>query len=93
MNVLKKLNERRRLNKSWRKELRKIETSIARILSKDSRKNSFFDEYLISNIIKDDLSNDKNTIEIHSIAAILFNILSRQKNVEIFVVFIKDLQI
>jgi hypothetical protein len=34
-----------------------------------------------------------NVVKIHSIAAASFNILSRQKNVEIFVVFKKDLDI
>ncbi len=39
----KRLNERR-LNESWKKELRKIEISATKILLKRSRKNSFFDD-------------------------------------------------
>jgi hypothetical protein len=65
----------------------------ARILSKKSRKNSFLDEISISKTtIENDLSDD-DMIEIHSIAIAFFNILSRQKNVEIFVVSMKDLKI
>jgi predicted GH43/DUF377 family glycosyl hydrolase len=39
-----KLIERRRINKSWRKELRKIKTSSSRILRKKLKINSFYDE-------------------------------------------------
>jgi hypothetical protein len=54
----KRLNERRRIDESWRKKLRKVEISTARILSRESRKNSFFDEISISKItIEDDTSN------------------------------------
>jgi hypothetical protein len=64
-----------------------------RILSKKSKKNSFFDEISISKTtIEDDSSND-DIIEIHSIAIASFNILSRQKNVEIFAVSMKNLKI
>ncbi len=38
----KKLNERR-MNESWRKELKKIKTSFSRILRKESKINSFYD--------------------------------------------------
>jgi hypothetical protein len=71
--------------------LRKIETSSSRILKKESKINSFYDE--ISSKFEDESLNEENTIEIHSIAAASFNILFRQKNVEIFVVFMKNLKI
>jgi hypothetical protein len=80
-----------RINKSWRKELRKIKTSSSRILRKESKINSFYDE--ISSSFENELINEENTIEIHLIAAVSFNILSRQKDVEIFVVFVKNLKI
>jgi hypothetical protein len=91
----KKLIQRWRINESWRKELRKIEISTARILSKESRKTSFFEnEYSIQRENhEDELSDEENAIEIHSIAIALFNILSRQKDVEIFAVFMKNLKI
>jgi hypothetical protein len=90
----KRLNERRRIDESWRKKLRKVEISTARILFRESRKNSFFDEISISKItIEDDTSNEEDIIEIYSIAIASFNILSRQKDVKIFVVFMKDLEI
>jgi hypothetical protein len=75
--------------------LRKIEISAARILSKESRKISFFkNKYSIQREnYEDELSNEENAIEIYSITIALFNILSRQKNVEIFVVFMKNLKI
>jgi hypothetical protein len=64
-----------------------------RILFKRSRKNSFLDEISISKTtIEDDLSDD-DIIEIHLIAIAFFNILSRQKNVEIFAVSMKNLKI
>jgi hypothetical protein len=64
-----------------------------RILFKKSRKNSFFNEIsILKTIIENDSSND-NIIEIHSIAIASFNILSRQKNVEIFAVSMKNLKI
>ncbi len=43
--------------------------------------------------MKNELSNEENIIEIHLIIIVLFNTLFRQKNVEIFVVFMKDLKI
>jgi hypothetical protein len=94
-----RLNERskrlieRRMNESWRKKLKKIETSSSRILKKKSKINLFYDE--ISSKHEDEYLNDesKSTIEIHSIAVISFNTLFRQKNVEIFVVFMKNLKI
>ncbi len=88
----KRLNERR-LNESWRRKLKKIETSSFRILKKRSKINSFYDE--ISSKYEDEyLKNEsKSAIEIHSIAAASFNILSRQKDVEIFAVFMKNLKI
>jgi hypothetical protein len=75
--------------------LRKIEISAARILSKESKKISFFEnEYSIQREnYEDELSNEESAIEIHSIAIALFNTLSRQKDVKIFVVFMKDLKI
>jgi hypothetical protein len=54
-------------------------------LSKESIKNSFFDE--------NDSFETNNVLKIHFIAIVSFNILSRQKNVKIFVVFMKDLDI
>jgi hypothetical protein len=38
------MNERRRIDELWRKKLRKIETSAFRILRKESKINSFYDE-------------------------------------------------
>ncbi len=91
----KKLIQRRRINESWRKELKKIEILATRILSKESRKISFFEnEYSIQREnYEDELSDEENAIEIHLIAIASFNTLSRQKDVKIFVVFIKDLKI
>ncbi len=87
----KKLMKRRRLNESWRKELKKIETSSSRILKKESRINLFYDE-ILSNF-ENESSDEENIIEIHSIAAASFNILSRQKDVKIFAVSMKNLKI
>jgi hypothetical protein len=55
--------------------------------------NSFYDE--ISLKCDDEYLDDEleSAIEIHSIAAASFNILSRQKNVKIFAVFMKNLKI
>jgi hypothetical protein len=94
-----RLNERfkrlikRRMNESWRKKLKKIETSSSRILKKKFKINSFYDE--ISSKCEDEYLNDESesAIKIHSIAVASFNTLSRQKNVEIFVVFMKNLKI
>jgi hypothetical protein len=63
--------------------------------SKKSKKISFFEnDYSIQKKNdENELLNDENIIEIHSIAVASFNILSRQKNVKIFVVFMKDLKI
>jgi hypothetical protein len=89
----KRLIKRRRMNESWRKKLKKIETSSPRILRKKSKINSFYDE--ISSKYRDEYLNDKSesAIEIHSIAVASFNILFHQKDVEIFVVFMKNLKI
>jgi hypothetical protein len=53
--------------------------------------NLFYDE--ISSKLYEKSTDEESTIEIHSIAVALFNILSRQKDVEIFVVFMKNLKI
>jgi hypothetical protein len=93
----KRLNERfkrlieRRTNELWRKKLKKIETSSSRILKKKSKINLFYDE--ISPKYEDLNDESESAIEIHSIAIVSFNTLCRQKNVEIFVVFIKNLKI
>ncbi len=89
----RRLNEHRRVNESWRKELKKIEISSSKILKKESKMNSFYDE--ISLKCDDEYLDDelKSAIEIHSIAAASFNILSRQKDVKIFAVFMKNLKI
>jgi hypothetical protein len=83
----------RQMNESWRKKLKKIKTSSSRILKKKSKINFFYDE--ISSKSEDECLSDesKSAIEIHSIAVVSFNTLSRQKNVEIFVVFMKNLKI
>jgi hypothetical protein len=60
-------------------------------LKKESKINSFYDE--ISSKFEDELSNEKSIVEIHSIATASFNILFRQKDVKIFVVFMKNLKI
>jgi hypothetical protein len=60
-------------------------------LKKESRINSFYDE--ISSEYEDELVDEESIIEIHSIAVASFNILSRQKNVKIFVVSMKNLEI
>jgi hypothetical protein len=64
----RKLNERRRIDESWRKKLKKIEISAARILSKESRKNSFFEnDYSIQKKnLENESSNEESIIEIHS---------------------------
>jgi hypothetical protein len=78
---------------SHEKKKKKIETSFSRILRKELKMNSFYDE--ISQRHDDDYLEDesKSVIEIHSIAVVSFNILFRQKNVKIFVVFMKNLKI
>jgi hypothetical protein len=92
-----KLSERskwlieRRMNESWRKKLKKIETSSSRILKKASKINSFYDE--ISSKCENESANEENTIEIHLITVVSFNTLFRQKDVKIFAVFMKDLKI
>jgi hypothetical protein len=53
--------------------------------------NPFYDE--ISSKFHDESTNEESTIEIHSIAVASFNILSRQKDVKIFAVFMKNLKI
>ncbi len=53
--------------------------------------NFFYDE--ISSKFHEKSTNAKSIIEIHFIAVASFNILSRQKDVKIFVVFEKDLKI
>jgi hypothetical protein len=53
--------------------------------------NSFYDE--IPSKFHEKSEDEESTIEIHSIAAASFNILSRQKDVKIFVVFMKNLEI
>ncbi len=75
--------------------MKKIETSAARILSKESRKNSFFEnDYSIQKKnFENELSNEESVIEIYFITVVSFNILSRQKNVKIFAVFMKNLEI
>jgi hypothetical protein len=87
----KRLNERRRINESWRRKLKKIEISSSRILRKESKMNSFYDE--ISQKSHEKSTDEESTIEIHSITVASFNILSRQNDVKIFVVFMKNLKI
>jgi hypothetical protein len=93
----KRLNKRserlieRRMNESWRKKLKKIETSSSRILRKKSKMNFFYDE--ISSKFHEKSINEESIIEIHSITIASFNTLSRQKDVKIFVVFMKNLEI
>jgi hypothetical protein len=53
--------------------------------------NSFYDE--IQQKFHEESTDEESTIEIHSIAVASFNILSRQKDVKIFAVFMKDLEI
>jgi hypothetical protein len=52
--------------------------------------NSFYDE--LSQKFHEKLTDEKSIIEIHSIAIASFNILSRQKDVKIFAIFMKDLK-
>jgi hypothetical protein len=87
----KRLIERLWINESWRKKLRKVETSSSRILRKELKINSFYDE--ISSKCEDESINEERIIKIHLIIIALFNILFRQKNVKIFVVFMKNLKI
>jgi hypothetical protein len=53
--------------------------------------NSFYDE--ISQKFHEKSTNEENIIKIHSITVASFNILFRQKDVEIFVVSMKNLKI
>jgi hypothetical protein len=53
--------------------------------------NFFYDE--VSSKLHEKSTDEESTIEIHSIAVASFNILSRQKDVEIFAVFMKNLKI
>ncbi len=57
--------------------------------------NSFFEnDYSIqTKNLENESSNKKSIIEIHFITIVSFNILSRQKNVKIFAVFMKNLEI
>jgi hypothetical protein len=91
---LNKRSERlikRRMNESWRKKLKKIEISSSRILRKESKMNFFYDE--IPSKFYEESTDEESTIEIHSITVVSFNILSRQKDVKIFFVFMKNLEI
>ncbi len=81
----------RRMNESWKKKLKKIEISSSRILRKESKMNLFYDE--ISSKFHEKSTDEKSIIEIHSIAVASFNILSRQKDVKISAVFMKNLKI
>ncbi len=58
---------------------------------KNSKKNSFYDE--MKNSSKINLIEINNVLKIHFIAKTSFNTLSRQKNVKIFVLFMKNLNI
>jgi hypothetical protein len=93
----KRLNKRfkrlieRRMNVSWRKKLKKIEISQSRFLKKESKINFFYVE--ISLKFHEKSTDEESIIEIHSIAIVSFNTLSRQKDVKIFVVFMKNLKI
>jgi hypothetical protein len=60
-------------------------------LLKKLRKNLFQDE--IEDLSKIDSNEINNVLKIHSIIAALFNTLSRSKNVEIFAISIKNLDI
>jgi hypothetical protein len=60
-------------------------------LKKKSKMNSFYDE--ISQKFHEKSTNKEYIIEIHSITIASFNILSRQKDVKIFVVFMRNLKI
>jgi transposase len=71
----KKLNKHRWINKSWKKKLKKIEISSSRILKKELKMNSFYDE--ISQKFHEKLINEKSIIEIYLIAIASFNILFR----------------
>jgi hypothetical protein len=53
--------------------------------------NFFYDE--ISSKFHEKSTNEESTIKIHSIAVVPFNTLFRQKDVKIFVVFMKNLEI
>jgi hypothetical protein len=53
--------------------------------------NSFYDE--ISSKFYEESTDEESIIEIHSITIASFNILSRQKDVKIFAVFMKNLKI
>jgi hypothetical protein len=79
------------MNESWRKKLKKIEISSSRILRKELKVSFFYDE--ISSKFHKKSTDEESIIEIHSITIVSFNTLSRQKNVKIFVVFMKNLKI
>jgi hypothetical protein len=70
-----------------------MKTSLSRILRKELKINSFYDQ--ISQRHDDEYRDDESesAIKIHSIAVVSFNILFRQKDVKIFVVFMKNLKI
>jgi hypothetical protein len=53
--------------------------------------NSFYDE--ISQKFHEKSTDEENIIEIHLIAVASFNILFRQKDVKIFAIFMKDLEV
>jgi hypothetical protein len=53
--------------------------------------NLFYDE--ISSKFHEKSTDEESTIEIHSITVVSFNTLSRQKDVKIFAVFMKNLKI
>jgi hypothetical protein len=64
---------------------------LSRILRKGSKINPFYDEFVSE--FKDESAIEESIIEIHSIAVASFNTLFRQKDVEIFAVFMKNLEI
>ncbi len=74
-----------------KKELKKIKISLSRILRKKSRVNSFYNE--IPQKFQNESDDKESAIEIHLITIVSFNTLSRQRNVEIFAVSMKNLKI
>jgi hypothetical protein len=66
---------------------------LFKILSKKSRKKSFALLNEIKSNSKIDFIETNSVLEIYFIVAASFNTLSRQKNVQIFAVFMKDLNI
>lgn len=90
---------KRKFNESWRNELKRIQTSKSKIKTKELTCKKIKDEFYENwknyhQKKKKSLTNDENkVIDIFFIAVASFETLFRQKNVQIFAIFMKNLNI